>query len=158
VSREAGHLNNQKEKSMTDETSEIRSREDFEREIFAPAGTTMTDCTVYAGSLQGRDIYTTRGDEPGTYGTIGAELRAERLNKKRFLGHADWRVPTKSELNVLFNNRAAIGGFDEGGSEQTGWYRSSTGVNDYGSWVQRFSDGDQLDDNMQNHASLRLVR
>jgi hypothetical protein len=33
-------------------------------------------------------------------------------------------MPTKSELNVLFNNRAAIGGFDLSGSEPSGWYWS----------------------------------
>jgi hypothetical protein len=34
----------------------------------------------------------------------------------------DWRVPSKNGLNVLFNNRAAIGGFDISGTVTVGWY------------------------------------
>ena len=41
-------------------------------------------------------------------------------------GLHDWRVPTKGELNVLFNNRAAIGGFNVSGSPPGGWYWSSS--------------------------------
>lgn len=72
-------------------------------------------------------------------------------------GHLDWRVPTKGELNVLFQNRAAIGGFNETGSDPAGWYWSSSPL--YGDgWVQRFSDGYQNDDYRLNDSSLRLVR
>ena len=35
-------------------------------------------------------------------------------------------MPTKEELNVLFNNRAEIGGFNETGSDPAGWYWSSS--------------------------------
>ena len=35
-------------------------------------------------------------------------------------GHKDWRMPTNAELNVLFQNRAAIGGFNETGSYPAG--------------------------------------
>ena len=45
-------------------------------------------------------------------------------------GHKDFRVPTKNELSVLFNNRAAIGGFNVTGSIPAGWYWSSS-RNDY---------------------------
>ena len=31
-------------------------------------------------------------------------------------GHRDWRLPVKAELNMLFNNRAVIDGFDGGSS------------------------------------------
>src|SRR5580704_14378436 len=48
-------------------------------------------------------------------------------------GHQDWRVPTKNELNVLFNNRAAIGGFDT-----TGWHWSSSPYILWFAWRQRF--------------------
>jgi hypothetical protein len=37
----------------------------------------------------------------------------------------DWRVPTKIEMSLLFNNRASVGGFDESGSDRVGWYCSS---------------------------------
>ncbi len=69
---------------------------------------------------------------------------------------------TKGELNVLFNNRAAIGGFDESGSELTGWYWSGT-ESDYGIVEgQRFSNGYQGWDDKTCYdifvASLRCVR
>lgn len=58
-------------------------------------------------------------------------------------GHRDWRLPTKAELNVLFNNRAAIGGFDESGSFPSSWYWSASenAGNPAGAYVERFSDG-----------------
>jgi hypothetical protein len=73
-------------------------------------------------------------------------------------GHLDWRVPTKGELNVLFQNRAAIGGFNETGSSTTGWYWSSTPKSNSLAWVQRFSDGDQYTSDKSNDSALRLVR
>jgi hypothetical protein len=73
--------------------------------------------------------------------------------------HKDWRVPTKAELNMLFGNRAAIGGFDTTGSRPASWYWSSS--RSYGgAWAQRFSDGNQYDDvSIWDGASaLRCVR
>jgi len=94
----------------------------------------------------GRPMYTTPADAPLTYTFNEAAEYARQLNVQKYLGHDDWRVPTKGELNELFRNRAAIGGFNETGSNRTGWYRSSTlraEANEYG-WEQRFSrDGSQ---------------
>ena len=56
-------------------------------------------------------------------------------------GHHDWRVPTKSELNMLFNNRAAFGGFNQMGP--AGWHWSSTELDHETAWDQRFRDGMQ---------------
>jgi hypothetical protein len=64
---------------------------------------------------------------------------------------------TKSELNVLFQNRAAIGAFDISGSYPAGWYWSST-QNNNNAWAQRFSDGNQNNNNKNNDSSLRCVR
>jgi hypothetical protein len=72
-------------------------------------------------------------------------------------GHKDWRVPTKAELNVLFGNRAAIGGFDTTGSNPAGWYWSSSRGND-NAWAQRFSDGYQYTSFRYYASSLRCVR
>ena len=74
-------------------------------------------------------------------------------------GHRDWRVPSTVELNVLFQNRAAIGGFNASGSETAGWYWSSAEYGNFDAWGQRFSDGDQyFYDRRYVSASLRLVR
>jgi hypothetical protein len=67
-------------------------------------------------------------------------------------------VPTKGELNVLFQNRDAIGGFDIYGSQPAGWYWSSSQVNNFVAWDQRFSDGDQGIDLKRDGSSLRCVR
>jgi hypothetical protein len=118
----------------------------------------MPDGTVYAGSLDSKDIYTTREDAPLTHTFNEASEYAAKLNRDKYLGHADWRVPTKGELNVLFQNRAAIGEFDESGSDPAGWYWSSSQYVDYNAWAQRFSDGNQNYGDVIGEASLRCVR
>jgi hypothetical protein len=101
-------------------------------------------------------MYTTRADEPGLYSFNEASITCAAVN---IGGHADWRVPTKNELNVLFNNRAAIGGFDESGSPHFGWYWSSTIYDgEYGGWGQRFNDGKQSWYGRPLHSAVRCVR
>lgn len=51
-----------------------------------------------------------------------------------------WRLPTKSELNVLYQNKDMIGGW-KGNS----YYSSEEYDNDF-VWRQRFDDGSQLND------------
>jgi hypothetical protein len=72
--------------------------------------------------------------------------------------HKDWRLPTKGELNVLFNNRAAVGGFNVSGSGPAGWYWSGTQLTLWYAWGQRFSDGCQLDHGKDYGSSVRCVR
>jgi hypothetical protein len=47
---------------------------------------------------------------------------AQGLNTQKAHGHDDWHVPTKAELDVVFNNRAVIGGFNVTSSDPAGWY------------------------------------
>jgi Protein of unknown function (DUF1566) len=120
-------------------------------------GERMGDGTVYAGVVDKTHklLYTTAADAPGTYNWDNAKAYCAASGES---GHKDWRVPTKGELNVLFRNRAAIGGF-ETGAPPAGWYRSSLqNGNDGGAWAQRFSDGihDSLDPG--EALSLRCVR
>jgi hypothetical protein len=76
------------------------------------------------------------------------------------VGHRDWRVPTKAELNVRFNNRAAIGGFKLRSSWYlAGWYWSSSPFSTWSAWGQRFSsDGRQIDFNKNICLSVHYVR
>ena len=84
-------------------------------------GDKMLDGTVFAGISPetSKPMYATPADAPLTRmfnkaRTFNkAQKYAAKLNAH---GHKDWRVPTKAELNVLFNNRAAIGGFNSTGS------------------------------------------
>jgi hypothetical protein len=73
-------------------------------------------------------------------------------------GHHDWRVPTKNELQVLFNNRAVIGGFNATGSPAAGWYWSATPSYGWRAWSQRFSDGHQSNTSKGYGSSVRCVR
>ena len=121
-------------------------------------GTAMPDGTIYAGVSPdtGKPMYTTPKDAALTCDFNDAANYASKLDAH---GRKDWRVPTRAELNVLFQNRAAIGGFDTTGSTPAGWYWSSSrGIND-GARAQRFSDGYQDDYGLRNYASaLRCVR
>ena len=52
-------------------------------------------------------------------------------------GYDDWYLPSKDELNKLYLNRVAVGGFvDE-------FYWSSTEYNTTDAWVQFFFNGNQ---------------
>ena len=119
-------------------------------------GDRMRDGSIYAGNSPdtGKAMYTTPQDAPLTYTFNKAQKYAEKLDAH---GRRDWRMPTKSELNVLFQNRAAIGGFDESGSYPAGCYWSSTQNYDF-AWDQRFSDGHKNTNLKYGASSLRCVR
>jgi hypothetical protein len=121
-------------------------------------GKRMPDGTVNAGvSPDTRTpTYTTPADAPGLYSW---KKGAEYCSVLEAGGHQDWRVPTKGELNALFQNRAAIGGFNISGSNPAGWYWSSSQYNNTSAWDQRFNDGNQyIDDDKDYDSSLRCVR
>jgi hypothetical protein len=120
-------------------------------------GASMPDGSVYAGVSpdSGKPIYATPKDVPMRCNFNQAADFAANLDAH---SHKDWRVPTNAELNVLFANRAAIGGFDTTGSNPAGWYWSSSRIN-LTAWAQRFSDGSQDLNILRVDASLlRCVR
>jgi hypothetical protein len=130
-------------------------------EIGPEIGDAMDDGTIFAGISPDTHqlLYATPADAPLTYTFNEAADYARLLNAQKFLGHDDWRVPTKGELNLLFANHAAIGGFDLSGSPPAGWYRSSSQSEHYPTaWAQRFSDGNQDYYFKINASSLRCVR
>ena len=120
-------------------------------------GDRMPDGTIYAGDSPdtGKPMYTTPVDAPLAMTFNEASKYAKSLDAQ---GHQDWRLPTKAELNVLFNNRAAIGGFNVSGSDPAGWYWSGTQVSKWNAWDQRFSDGFQDYGFKDDHSSVRCVR
>ena len=120
-------------------------------------GNRMADGTVYAGISPdtGKAMYTTPKDAPLTMKWNAAMEYAAQLDAR---GHEDWRVPTQGELNVMYNNRAAIGGFNVSGSDPAGWYWSSSQFDNLTAWDQRFSDGDQGAYYKYYVSSLRCVR
>jgi hypothetical protein len=74
-------------------------------------------------------------------------------------GHNDWCLPTKGELNELFNNRAELGKFNVSGSNPAGWYWSSATPTPEYAWGQRFSDGFQnFEGQGKNRSSVVYIR
>jgi hypothetical protein len=123
-------------------------------------GDRMPDGSVYAGiSAETRNpIYAMSSDAPLTMTFNEAAEYAKTANGHKDYGYDDWRVPTKNELNVLFNNRASIGAFDISGPNPAGWYWSTSQLDEWTAWGQRFSDGYQGYNGKLNRSSLRLVR
>ena len=119
-------------------------------------GTVMPDGSIYAGVSPdtGKPMYAMRRDAP-MHGNFNQS--ADYAASVDVHGKKDWRVPTKAELSVLFENRAAIGGFDTTGADSAGWYWSSS-RNLVTAWAQRFSDGDHLANFKSFQSALRCVR
>ncbi|GHT49011.1 hypothetical protein AGMMS49982_01480 [Bacteroidia bacterium] len=67
-------------------------------------------------------------------------------------GFTDWRLPTKNELAVLYNEKSAIGGF----STKYWSSSSSTSFSDY--WYQEFTNGSQSTTASFNGINARCVR
>jgi hypothetical protein len=120
-------------------------------------GEKMPDGTVFAGISPDtkQKMYATPADATLTMTFNDAKEYASNLDAH---GHKDWHVPTKNELNVLFNNRAAIGGFNVSGSNPAGWYWSASSYGEWDAWGQRFSDGYQLIGSKVSHGAVRCVR
>jgi hypothetical protein len=133
-------------------------------------GDKMPDGTIYAeiSPETGKPMYAMPADAPLIYtfneaqkfaiGVNIAQKYAQGANAQKQYGYDDWHVPSLAELNVLFNNRAAIGGFDVSGSYPSGWYWSSSSFGKWDVCSQRLSDGYQFDGSRAAHSSVRLVR
>jgi len=68
-------------------------------------------------------------------------------------GYSDWYLPSKEELNKLYINRVAVGGFSSGN------YVSSSEVDNANAWYQGFSNGSQLSNgNKASGFGVRAVR
>ena len=69
-------------------------------------------------------------------------------------GYTDWYLPSKDELNKLYLNKTAIGGFGVG---NTFW--SSTENSEYTAWYQSFFNGSQSNNGTKNNPSyVRAIR
>jgi hypothetical protein len=65
---------------------------------------------------------------------------------------SDWRLPTKYELNLMYNARSTISGF------ANNYYWSSTEVDFSGAWTQNFDDGVPYDYGKVFTFSVRAIR
>jgi hypothetical protein len=123
-------------------------------------GDKMPDGTIYAGISPDtkNPMYAMPADAPLAMTFNEAAEHAKIANSQKTYSHDDWRVPTKNELNVMFNSRAAIAGFDVTGSCPTGWYWSATPYGKWNAWCQRLADGVQFTNVNDALSSVRLVR
>src|SRR5262249_2949691 len=107
-------------------------------------GNKMEDGTIFAGVSPdtGRNMFVAPKDASGILRWKAAMKYAADLDSN---GHTDWKLPSKAELGVLYQNRdkgALKGTFDTSGSSPYGWYWSAS-ENPSGSesaWLERFSD------------------
>jgi hypothetical protein len=67
-------------------------------------------------------------------------------------GYSDWYLPSKNELNQLYNNKVAIGGFANSN------YWSSTENLSYYAFFQDVGDGNQYFGSKDYYYKLRAVR
>lgn len=67
-------------------------------------------------------------------------------------GFSDWRLPKKDELQRLWLNKVALGGF------VVNLYWSSTEYSAGNAWCQYFGDGDTYYDDMNDEWRVRPVR
>lgn len=124
-------------------------------------GDKMPDGTIFAGISPDtkRPMYVTPADAPLTMKWNRAMEYASVLDAH---GRDDWRVPSENELAVLFNNRAAIGGFVTHGLTHDSWYWSSQqekGLRpDIAAVAIRFDTGEKCDDYKFIPSAVRCVR
>jgi hypothetical protein len=87
------------------------------------------------------DWYTAQDNisNPSNHSTDGQKFR-------------DWRMPTKHELNEMYLQKSAIGGF------AADWYWSSTELANSNAWSQIFSNGFQFTNNKDFFIYVRAVR
>ncbi len=67
-------------------------------------------------------------------------------------GFTDWYLPSKDELNKLYINKTAIGGFS------SAYYWSSSEFNTSAAWIQNFNSGGQGNDFKVSANYVRAVR
>jgi hypothetical protein len=67
-------------------------------------------------------------------------------------GYSDWYLPSKDELNAMYQNKDAIGG------SSSGMYWSSTELTNTGAWYQGFDDGNQGNGGKRHGKRVRCVR
>jgi hypothetical protein len=70
-------------------------------------------------------------------------------------GYDDWFLPSKDELNLMYQNLKAqnLGGFSD-----VGYYWSSSEYGANGAWGQHFGFGGQYDDARNYESRVRPVR
>jgi hypothetical protein len=106
--------------------------------------------TGFTGNVTGRSytasLFALNGNADGPY---EAATDCKTLTQN---GHSDWYLPALAEINVLYVNRAAIGGFT------ASFYWTSTEQGGGSGWAEDFSNGLQNTGTKSNLFPIRCVR
>lgn len=78
------------------------------------------------------------------------------VSQHRNSTHKLWSVPSKDELDILYENKEIIGKFTTNLANYIGYWSSSEYSSKY-AWSQYFSNGSQLSNDLKNN-TLRRVR
>jgi hypothetical protein len=105
--------------------------------------TGATETALGTGNTNTNTIVTNQGS-----GSYAAQLCADLVLE----GYSDWYLPSKDELNKLYLNKVAVGGF------ASAVYWSSTEYNNNFAWVQYFGSGYQDYFSKYNAGRVRAVR
>ncbi len=109
-------------------------------------GTTVSSASTNDGATNTSTITGVLGTNGGV--TYAASV-CESLDA---YGYADWYLPSKDELNALYQNRETIGGFT------TEMYWSSTEYSDVEAYAHSFGSGMQMPRTKDNTQKVRCVR
>ena len=113
--------------------------------VFAQNSTVNGVTQVQTVLFKNQALEVMKEDEEGVYTLEQASLKSKSYN-------SGWRLPTKVELNFLYNNKDRIGGF------KRDYYVSSDRVGEWNVWCQSFANGKQFGYSGSNSAKLRCVR
>ena len=105
---------------------------------------------VYAGKTNTALIIASQGNGDGN--TYAARVCNEFTVQVGNITYGDWYLPSKFELNLMYLNKTAIGGF------ANDVYWSSTEVNDGNAWIQTFVDGNQFNHSKYYAYPVRAIR
>ena len=124
--------------------------------IAAPNNQGLTDWGCYGAGISGADGTAIGTGAQNTIdimnGCSTAGIAARLCGDLVLGGYSDWYLPSKDELNKLYLNRVAIGGF------ASIYYWSSTEGDNGDAWGQNFVNGNQNFANKYGSNSVRAVR
>src|SRR5690554_4786031 len=95
---------------------------------------------LYAGAMNTAMIVATQMADNQS-GSFAAKVCADYSVTVGGVTYGDWYLPSKYELNLLYLQKNAVGGFDNA------YYWSSTEFSNSRAWEQNFANGNQSDGN-----------
>jgi len=133
----------------------IAAREDLSTKIpwyngtYKYTGTTGDG--LYSGAMNTTILVATQMADNQT-GNFAAKGCADYSVTESGVTYGDWYLPSKYELNLLYLQQNAVGGF------ASVWYWSSTENNNLEAWVQYFANGSQFDEGKGYTKYVRPIR